>query len=453
MLLSVRHRERFYKPLRSCQDDLTLVCDGEVYNYYEIRRNLAEHKFKTDSSNEAILHLIEENNPKNLLEAVKISLSNIDGIYSFAITKGDETVIARDPLGVKPMYIGENNDFFAAASERKALWGIGIKEVRSFSPGHAAHIVGRKCKIFKANILRRPHIRKINAKTAALTLQKALYSAFEKRIKSIDKIGIAFSGGIDSSIAAKIVSDLGGNATLYTAGLEGSSDIMAAREASSFLGCELFTKILTINDLEKYIPKVVYAVETADEVKVSAGLPLYAAAESASSNGVKTMISGQGSDELFGGYARYLKILKQGGYRDLQNNLWRDLTRLYEVILQRDDAVVMANGIGLSLPYLDINVIKTALAIPPSLKINATEDELRKRILRAVAKEMGLPTEIAARPKKAIHYGSGVDKAMRTLARKLGHSSVRSYLESVYAKVFKNLADFATGKPNYMTIP
>ncbi len=440
MLTSVSYREQFYKPLSSYRDDLTFACDGEVYNYGEIRENLAEHKFKTDSSYEVILHLIEENSSKNLLEAVKISLSQIDSVYSFAVTKNNETVVARDPLGVKPMYIGENNDIFAVASERKALWSISIKKVKSFPPGHLGQIVKGRCKFYKFNTLRRPRIRKMNAETAAHTLQKALYGAVEKRIKNIDKIGVAFSGGIDSSVVAKIASDLGGNVALYTVGLEGSHDISVAKDAASLLGCELSIKILKPGDLEKYIAKVVYAVEATDDVMISAGLPLYVVAEYANSQGVKTILSGQGSDELFGGYTRYLNILKKGGYSGLQNSLWRDLTLLYEKILQRDDAVSMASGVELSFPYLDINVIKTAAAIPPSLKINGVEDELRKIILRSVGKRIGLPPEITTRQKKAVQYGSGVDKAMKTIARKLGYSSVRNYLESIFNTQFHQLS-------------
>lgn len=421
------------QPLTDCSGNLILIHDGEIYNHQEIRAHLTSHKFRTISSGETIVHLIEENHSKNLTQATGASLPPLDGDYAFAVMRENEIVLARDPVGVKPLYLGDNQSFIAFASERKALWGIGIKRVRSLPPGSIASITKEKYIITKALTLPRPRIETIKAETAVLRLKEVLYSAFEKRLRGIKKLGIAFSGGLDSSLTAKIISDLGGKPALYTVGLEGSYDILTAREISSELNYELHERTLTVDEVEAYIPKVLYAVEEADVMKVSIGLPLYAATELAHKEGVPILFSGQGSDELFGGYARYLAILKYGGYRQLQNALWKDVTRIHAVNLQRDDAVAMANSVELRTPYLDIKLIKTALGLPPELKIVGLKDELRKRILRTVAGEMGLPAAIINRPKKAIQFGSGVDKAIRAITKKLGHPSTESYLKQLHS--------------------
>lgn len=427
------------QPSTGCLGKLALVCDGEIYNKEEVKSQLTGHRFQTDSSSEVIVHLVEENYSKALVETVKATLPQLNGVYAFAILRGSEIVVARDPVGVKPLYLGENEEFVAFASERKALWKIGIRKVEPLLPGYVASLTKEGHSIYPALTLMKPRIEKLDMKTAAVKLKEALYEAFAMRIKGVRKLGIAFSGGLDSSLAAKIVSDLGEEALLYTVGLEESTDVKAAKEVCSKLNYKLHTRILTIRDVETYIPKVIYAIEETNVMKVATGLPLYATAELAHSNGTEVMISGEGSDELFGGYARYLNILRRGGYRQLHENLWNDIVAIYRVNLQRDNAVAIANSIELCVPYLDVNVIKTAMSIPPSFKISGPEDNLKKQVLRQVAKMIGLPANIVNRPKKAIQYGSGVDKIIKTLAKKSG-KPIENYLKAIYTETFKDIS-------------
>lgn len=436
--LTITTGEEADQPLTGCLGKLTLVNDGEIYTHQEIRDQLTGHHFLTEASSEVIIHLVEEKYSRSLMEAVKASLSHLYGVYAFAIASGNEIVVARDPVGVKPLYLGENDELVAFASERKALWKIGIKTAHPLLPGYLASLTNGGCFSSPALTLVKPQLEEVDMETAAMRLKEALYKAFEAHIKKIGRLGIAFSGGLDSSLAAKIVSDLGGKAIAYTAGLEGAPDVNAAREVRSYLDCELHTRILTVNDVETYIPKVIYGIEEADVMKVATGLPLYAVAEMAHSEGIKVILSGQGSDELFGGYARYLNILRQGGYQQLHENLWNDLVAIHRVSLQRDDAVAMANSVELRVPYLDVNVIKTAMSIPPSFKISGPEDTLKKRVLRRVAKMIGLPANIVDRPKKAIQYGSGVDKVVKTLAKK-SNKPVEKYLKDIYTETFKDM--------------
>lgn len=436
--LTVTNSEKTPQPLTDCLGKLATTCDGTLFNSEKIRSHLTNHHFHTDSSCEVLAHLIEENYSGNLLEAVKTSLPKLYGVYALAVASENEIAVARDPVGLKPLYLGENDEFVAFASERKALWKIGIKKTAPLPPGYAALLTKEGQYVSPALTLIKPPIEKLDMETAAARLKDTLYEAFATHTRGVGKLGIAFSGGLDSSLAAKIISDLGEKAVLYTAGLEGAPDVKAAEEVCSNLGIELQTKILTPENLETYIPKVIYAIEEADIIKVAIALPLYITAELVHSDEIKVMATGQGADELFGGYARYRNILMREGYQQLHENLWSDLVAMHKMNLQRDDAVAMANMVELRAPYLDVNVIKTAMSIPPSFKISGPEDTLKKQILRRVAKMVGLPANIVDRPKKAIQYGSGVEKAVKTLAKKSG-KSIENYLKDIYTETFKDI--------------
>jgi asparagine synthase (glutamine-hydrolysing) len=197
-------------------------------------------------------------------------------------------------------------------------------------------------------------------------------------------------------------------------------------------------RLLTLKDVEEYLPKVVYAIEDANPMKIEVGLPLFVTAENARLDGIRVIFSGQGSDELFGGYSQYLRVLEQGGYDGLQDRLWRDIIEISEVNLQRDDAVTMANGIELKVPFLEIDVINMAMTIHPALKIQDQTDKLRKRVLRKTAEMLEVPTEAVERPKKAVQYGSGVNKAIKRLAIKNGYKNSEAYLKAVFDQVFAN---------------
>lgn len=145
-------------------------------------------------------------------------------------------------------------------------------------------------------------------------------------------------------------------------------------------------------------------------------MPAYLAAEMAREDGIKVMLSGQGADELFAGYHRYLKFYQEQG-EEAQKNLNTDINNLYQVNLQRDDAVTMASGVELRVPYLDLDVINMAMNIPMEYKIKGEDDQLRKCILREVARDLGVPEENVKRPKKAAQYGSGIDKMLRRVLK------------------------------------
>lgn len=172
----------------------------------------------------------------------------------------------------------------------------------------------------------------------------------------------------------------------------------------------LRTKVIDVDDVKRYLIPVLDAIEEFNIMKIGVGMPAYIAAEMAYEDNLKVMLSGQGADELFGGYNRYLKFYEEKGER-AQEDLKKDILNLYHVNLQRDDAVTMANSIELRVPYLDPDIINIAMNIPMKYKINK-DDTLRKCILREVGAELGVPEEIVKRPKKAAQYGSGIHKML-----------------------------------------
>ncbi|MFQ6076889.1 MAG: asparagine synthase-related protein, partial [Candidatus Bathyarchaeia archaeon] len=428
-----------FQPLSDCNHESFIVHDGTIYNSTELREGLSFHRFETSSDSETIIHLVEESSSSNLHEAVMMALPKLYGVYAFAVIRGDRVVLTRDPVGVKPLYWGENDTEFAFASERKALWSIGVKDVTPLPPGFIGVITPDEKVAFPAWTLNRPQIVDVGIAEGAVDLKERLHYTCERFVKGFDSVAVAFSGGVDSSLIAKVVDDLGVKPVLFAAGFRRSHDVEVAERVASKLGYEIRLRNLSFGEAGEYVSRVVYAVEEADLMKVGVGLPLYASAESARSLGFKVILSGQGADELFGGYARYLHVLRDGGYEELHDELWGDILKISEVNLQRDDAVTMANSVESIVPFLDLSMIETAMSLHPRLKVSGASDPLRKLVLRRVAEAVGLPMEVVNLPKKAVQYGSGADRVIRRLSKKRGFKQPRSYLRSVLGSVFEDV--------------
>jgi len=178
---------------------------------------------------------------------------------------------------------------------------------------------------------------------------------------------------------------------------------------------------LSPEEIEAAIPNVIYSTESTDPMKISIGLPLYFVAKTAKKDGKRVLLTGQGADELFGGYRRHEGFLDQGP-EVLDREIYSDLKNISTINLERDDMVTMANSVELRVPFLDKEVIRTGLAISPELKVLKRDGfYIRKYILRKAADGL-LPPELLWKEKKAIQYGTGVQKILDRLARDAGFS-------------------------------
>lgn len=243
-------------------------------------------------------------------------------------------------------------------------------------------------------------------------LDAAIAGATARAAHGSEKFGILFSAGLDSSLIAKICEDLGKKPTLYSVSMQGSQEIAQIEKARKFFN-EVKIREVNIEEIESYARKVIAAINSSNAMHVGIGIPLYIACGEAKKDGHRLVLCGQGADELFAGYSRYLRMPKEV----LKEALHRDVKELLEVNILRDLAIASANSVELGVPYLDSEVIKVAFSIPAELKI---KNGARKYVLREVAKKRGLPEFIYAREKKAVQYSTGVDKALRKLAKEKG---------------------------------
>ncbi len=392
----------------------TLVYNGEIYNFKEIAESL---NLTTDSDTHVLLNLIEAIGVEN---AVK----QIDGDYAFAYLVDKKLYLARDLVGVKPLYYCNDNGF-AFASEKKALLRIGAKEIHSLKPGHV--MVYEEDKVTEKKMCDFCAGEKIyNEGIASAMLYKKIQHAVKKRI--FEPCAIAFSGGLDSSFIAALCPE----AELYCAGLENSHDLIQAKKAAKLLGLseKLHLLTLTLEEVEQAIPYVMKAVESSDVMKIGIAMPLFFVSKEAHDDGIRVMLSGQGADELFAGYKRYEDMKP----KELELALINDLRNIAENNLERDDATAMANSVELRLPYLDKEVVSLALHIAPELKIR---NKVRKYILRISALHT-LHKELVWKEKKAAQYSSGMYLAFKKIARKngyVGKGGVWRYMQSLYRTI------------------
>lgn len=438
----------------------TFVLNGEAFNFLELA---SEEEVRTDSDTELLFSMIEARvgEGKTTIEAVYSVLSRVNGDFALAYACGNELVLARDPVGVKPLFYCFRDNMgssesgkitgntgntrrpeIAFASEKKALHALAFETggedsgFKPFPPGLVLSINTENGGTAERSLKIRPPERRISEeKEAVFSLKKALERAVGLRLTSHS--GISFSGGIDSALVAALARKIKPGLPLYAVGLPGSHDIRQAEYAAEALGLEdsLITHFLSPEEIEAAVPQVIYSTESTDPMKISIGLPLYIVSKIVRESGGKVLLTGQGADELFGGYRRHEAFLEEGA-DVLDREIFSDLENISAINLERDDMVTMANAVELRVPFLDREVIKVGLAIRPELKVLKTDGGYsRKHVLRKAA-EGFLPPEILRKEKKAMQYGTGVQKVLDKLARDAGFPKkegkhIEKYLVSV----------------------
>ncbi|MFQ5835113.1 MAG: asparagine synthetase B family protein [bacterium] len=415
------------QPFQTEDGQLTLLHNGEIYNYRELDAELPK-SCKTDTDSEVVLRYLEQFYRGNLEEAMRKLLPFLDGVYTIAVTDGRSTVIARDLMGVRPLYVGRNGSMLAFASEKKALHAINMKKhIWRLPPGHLGVLKEKEYKTspFHGSVLKDVEARYFKHEEALQAIKKAFYRSLRKRLRGCSQVGVLFSGGIDSLMVAFASKYYGVKTTCYTAGRETSPDIRWAKEAAESLGLNIHVRRLSLSDIETILPKVIRTIEDWSLNQVEVSVPMYAALYAAKDMGERIILTGQGADELFGGYSWYPAVVEKDGYEKFVKYSTEDTELLFKECLEREDKVAMAHSMELRVPFLDPELVRCAFRVSPKLKVHPAKDRFGKHILRRLAVRMGIPRRFAYRPKEAAQHGAKIHGAIEELAYRNGFSAER----------------------------
>ncbi len=398
------------QPLLSNDGRLVLAANGEIYNHQELRAQFeGKYQFQTKSDCEVILALYQE-------KGVDF-LDDLNGIFGFAIydTKKDEYFIARDHMGIIPLYMGwDKNGTFYVASELKALEGTCTK-IELFPPGYYLHSKEGTPKRWYSRDWMDYEAVKEN-ETSIQEIQEALEAAVHRQLMSDVPYGVLLSGGLDSSVTSAIAKkfaqkrvESGDTADAwwpqlhsFSVGLEGSPDLAAAQKVADHIGTVHHEIKFTIQEGLDAIKDVIYNLETYDITTIRASTPMYLMARVIKSMGIKMVLSGEGADELFGGY---LYFHKAPSAKDFHEETVRKLDKLHMYDCLRANKSLAAWGIEGRVPFLDKEFMDVAMRINPKDKM-INGERMEKWVVRK-AFEAYLPKSVAWRQKEQFSDGVG----------------------------------------------
>lgn len=397
--------------------DNILVANGEIYNYCDLRAILGESAFETRSDSESILHLFRSNQLR--------WVTKLDGMFAFVLATPERIIAARDPLGIKPLYVARLDRGLAFCSELKAFDGLGLSRIDTIGPGELFDSLDGTRRWFRT-----PHGAAepepgLDLESVCRELRLTLEDAVRKWMVADVEVGSFLSGGLDSSIIAAIAARAVDHPLkTFSVGMEGSPDILAAASVAKHIGSEHHQLTFDAEDIAQALPHVIYHLESADVDLVRSAIPTHFATALARRH-VKAVLTGEGADELFAGYAYHHDYAHSP--RELADELTRALTTMHNINLQRVDRVTMAQGLEARTPFLDRDLIDFAQSIPASLKMRITDSQngqaTEKWILREACKDL-LPHELIWREKAQFDEGTGtVDALNEALANAIGTSS------------------------------
>ena len=398
------------QPLVSPDGKQVLAVNGEIYNHKEIREKYKdEYEFQTGSDCEVILALYR----KKGLDF----LEDLNGIYAFALYDVEKNafLVARDHVGVIPLYIGRDADGTVyVASELKALEGF-CEEYEPFLPGHYWWSGdGRMVRWYSRDWFDYDSVKDNEADVAEL--REALVGAVKRQLMSDVPYGVLLSGGLDSSITSAIAARFAQNRIeddgrseawwprlhSFAVGLKGAPDLIKAKEMADFLGTVHHEVNYTVQEGLDAIRDVIYHIETYDVTTVRASTPMYLLARVIKSMGIKMVLSGEGSDEIFGGY---LYFHKAPSAKDFHEETVRKIGKLYEYDCLRANKALAAWGVEGRVPFLDKEFMDVAMRLNPSAKM-CSGAVVEKKILREAFEDYLLPS-VAWRQKEQFSDGVG----------------------------------------------
>jgi asparagine synthase (glutamine-hydrolysing) len=416
------------QPLHSDDGNLILTVNGEIYNHLELRKKLKNpYNFQTNSDCEVILALYRE-------KGVSF-IEDLSGIFAFALydKENDVYLIARDHMGIVPLYMGwDKSGNFYVASELKSLEGV-CPKIEVFLPGHYLYS--------KDGIMKQWYRREWSDydavkdnKSDIAQLRDALEKSVHRQLMSDVPYGVLLSGGLDSSIVSAVAKKYAARRIetqdvseawwprlhSFAVGLKGSPDLAAARKVADHIGTVHHEVVFSIQEGLDALSDVIYHLETYDVTTVRASTPMYLLARMIKSMGVKMVLSGEGADEIFGGY---LYFHKAPNARAFHEETVRKLNKLHLYDCLRANKSLAAWGIEGRVPFLDIEFMDVAMRLNPVDKM-AKDGRMEKWILRKAFEDY-LPESIAWRQKEQFSDGVGynwIDTLKKMVSEKVSDS-------------------------------
>ncbi len=420
------------QPLVSDDEKIILAVNGEIYNHKKLREEFASsYKFRTQSDCEVIIPLYKKFKSAGNFSAM---IEKLSGIFAFALydSEDDTYLIGRDEIGVIPLYQGwDKAGRYYVASELKALEGD-CQTIEEFpngcylyskegKPVRWYHRSWESYDVVKNSARATDDKGEVINPSVIEKLRNGLESAVKAQLMSDVPYGVLLSGGLDSSIIAavtqkyskkRVESDSKESAWWpqlhsFAVGLEGSPDLVAAKKAADYIGTVHHEVHFTIQEALDALPDVIYHIETYDITTVRASTPMYLLARVIKSMGIKMVLSGEGSDELFGGY---LYFHKAPNAKEFHEELVRKMSKLHLYDCLRANKSLMAWGVEGRVPFLDKDFIDIAMNLNPNDKMNIKLSDGRQRmekwILRKAFEDL-LPQDICWRQKEQFSDGVG----------------------------------------------
>jgi len=456
------------QPLKTKDGSVILAVNGEIYNHRKIREKYSSsYEFLTGSDCEVILALYKE-------KGIDF-LEDLSGIFAFALydENKNEYLIARDPIGVIPLYIGKDADgHLCVASELKALEGF-CTEYEVFLPGHYYSSKTKKMtKWYNREWSSYESVK--DSKLTSSDIKTALEKAVERQLMSDVPYGVLLSGGLDSSIISAIAKKYSamrvesGNTQQawwpqlhsFAVGLKDSPDLKAAKTVADYIGTVHHEINYTIQEGLDAIRDVIYYIETYDVTTVRASTPMYLLARVIKSMGIKMVLSGEGADEIFGGYLYFHKAPNAQAFHE---ETVRKLSKLYLYDCLRANKALSAWGVEGRVPFLDKEFLDVAMNVNPADKM-AGSGKIEKHILRKAFEDM-LPKEVCWRQKEQFSDGVGygwidtlkritseavTDSMMATAAERFPVNTPQNKEEYYYRSIFE---EHFPSKSAALTVP
>lgn len=453
--LSIVDPQSGKQPLFSLDHKQILAVNGEIYNHQDIRKRYAGiYPFQTGSDCEVILALYRD-------KGIHF-LEDLSGIFAFALydEEKDEFLIARDPIGVIPLYIGYDADGKVyCASELKALEGY-CDRYEPFLPGHYYYSKeGKMTRWYTRDWMSFDAVK--NNPASVEELRDALEAAVRRQLMSDVPYGVLLSGGLDSSVISAIAKKYASRRIetngkqeawwpqlhSFAIGLKGAPDLAKAREVADFIGTIHHEINYTIQEGLDAVRDVIYFIETYDVTTVRASTPMYLLARVIKSMGIKMVLSGEGADEVFGGY---LYFHKAPDARAFHEETVRKLSKLYLYDCLRANKSLSAWGVEGRVPFLDKEFLDVAMRINPVAKM-CTGKTIEKKIIREAFQDM-LPESVAWRQKEQFSDGVGYnwidtlkaitdqavsDEQMSQAAQRFPINTPRNKEEYYYRSIFE----------------